>query len=263
MIKKILIIAGSDSGAGAGIQADLKAASALGVYSSTAITSITAQNTLGVQDVFNLPENIIKDQIQSVLSDIGADVIKTGMLATKGVIQAVSEALERYKNIPLVADPVMVAKGGHKLLADDAIGHLRDKILSKAFLITPNIPEAEVLSGLKISSVEDIKKSAQKICEIIGCNAVLLKGGHLEQEILTDILYEKGRGITLEMSVPKIKTNNTHGTGCTYASAIASLLAKGFDLQSSVKEAHSYLQNAIKNSYSVGAGHNPVNHFWK
>ncbi len=238
-------------------------ASALGVYASTAITSITAQNTLGVQDVFNLPKAIITNQIQSVLSDIGADIIKTGMLSTKEIISAVSETLAQYNNIPVVADPVMVAKGGHKLLDNSAIDILKSNILSKAYLITPNIPEAEVLSGIKISSANDMKKAAEKICNDIGCNAVLLKGGHLKSETLTDILFEKNKGIILEISTPKIKTNNTHGTGCTYASAIASLLAKGFDLENSVKKAHEYLQGAIKNSYQIGAGHNPVNHFWK
>ncbi|MDX1950149.1 MAG: bifunctional hydroxymethylpyrimidine kinase/phosphomethylpyrimidine kinase [Rickettsiales bacterium] len=258
-ISKILIIAGSDSGAGAGIQADIKTAFANGVYASTAITSVTAQNTLGVQSVEHLSDGIISAQITSVLSDISADYIKTGMLANERIIKIVSKTLENY-NIPIVADPVMVAKGGYKLLEENAIDALKKYILSKAFLITPNIPEAEFLCGFTISNINDMKNASQSILEKIGCNAVLLKGGHLEGDILTDILAEKGKGITLEISDSKIQTINTHGTGCSYASAITSNLAKGQSIVDAIKKAHKYVRDGIISAPKIGSGHNPINH---
>jgi hydroxymethylpyrimidine kinase/phosphomethylpyrimidine kinase len=187
---KVLVIAGSDSGGGAGIQADLKSISANGAYAATAITSITAQNTVGVQAISDVPIKIIEAQINSVLSDIGAHVIKTGMLSSKSIIKAVSKSISKYK-IPLVLDPVMVAKGGSKLLKRDAISTLKNELLPKAYLITPNIPEAEVLSGMKIKNAADMEKAADKIIKKYKCNAVLVKGGHLRGEELVDILMQK------------------------------------------------------------------------
>ncbi len=258
-VPKVLVIAGSDSGAGAGIQADIKSIAANGAYATTAITSITSQNTIGVQAISDVPLAAVESQIISVLQDIGADVIKTGMLSNKNIISLVSGILDKYK-IKLVLDPVMVAKGGAKLLRDDAISALKNKLISKAFLITPNIPEAEVISGMKIKNIADMEKAATKIISKYKCNAVLIKGGHMEGKILTDILIYKNK-IT-KLTAVKTKTKNTHGTGCTYASAIAANIAKGEKLEYAVKHAHAYLQGAIKGGYKIGKGHNPVNHFW-
>ncbi len=269
-IAKVLVIAGSDSGGGAGIQADLKSISANGAYAATAITSITAQNTLGVQAISDVPIKIIEAQINSVLSDIGAHVIKTGMLSSKSIIKAVAKSISKYK-IPLVLDPVMVAKGGSKLLKRDAISTLKNELLPKAYLITPNIPEAEVLSGMKIKNAADMEKAADKIIKKYKCNAVLVKGGHLRGEELVDILMQKDSKKVLVIRAKKIKTKNTHGTGCTYASAIAAHIARArVDktmpedkiLETSVRAAHKYLYNAIKKAGKIGKGHSPVNHFW-
>ncbi len=260
-IPKILIIAGSDSGAGAGIQADMKTAFANGVYASTAITSITAQNTLGVQAVEHLSDEIISAQINSVLSDISANYIKTGMLANERIIKIVSKTLEKYSNIPIIADPVMVAKGGYKLLEDSAIEALKFHILSKAYLITPNIPEAEFLCGFSIKNLLDMKKAAKEILDKIGCNAVLLKGGHLENNLLTDVLIEKNKADFFEINSTKITTKNTHGTGCSYASAITVNLAKGDNLEQAVSKAHNYVRNGIISAWEIGNGHNPINHW--
>ncbi len=269
-IAKVLVIAGSDSGGGAGIQADLKSISANGAYAATAITSITAQNTLGVQAISDVPIKIIEAQINSVLSDIGAHVIKTGMLSSKSIIKAVAKSISKYK-IPLVLDPVMVAKGGSKLLKRDAISTLKNELLPKAYLITPNIPEAEVLSGMKIKNAADMEKAADKIIKKYKCNAVLVKGGHLRGEELVDILMQKDSKKVLVIRAKKIKTKNTHGTGCTYASAIAAHIARArVDktmpedkiLETSVRAAHKYLYNAIKKAAKIGKGHSPVNHFW-
>jgi len=259
MVPKILIIAGSDSGGGAGIQADIKSASANGVYSTTAITAITAQNTLGVQAISDVPLEIIRAQIDSVLTDIGADIIKTGMLSSKEIIELVAEVISQYK-IPLVLDPVMVAKGGSKLLRDSAIQTLKEKLIPKAMLVTPNIPEAEILCGEKITNEREMENAAHKIVNEFGCGAVLLKGGHLDTYKLVDILLESS-GKLVKFYSNKINTNNTHGTGCSYASAIASNLAKGYLLEKATRLAHKYINNAIKKSFSIGAGHGPINHF--
>jgi hydroxymethylpyrimidine/phosphomethylpyrimidine kinase len=261
MIPRILIIAGSDSGAGAGIQADIKSAAANKVYASTAITSVTAQNTLGVQHICNLPVETIKQQIISVMEDIDASVIKTGMLSNSDIISMVADAVKKYKT-KLVLDPVMVSKSGAKLLQDDAIEALKTKLIPLAFLVTPNIPEAEVLIGSKICSIEDMENAAKKIIADSGCNAVLLKGGHMPTNDLVDILVEKDGTVT-KIKSKKIHTENTHGTGCTYASAIAAFLARGYSLKKSVKKAHSYLYKAIKTASKIGLGKSPVNHFWR
>ncbi len=255
---KILVIAGSDSGGGAGIQADIKSIAANGAYASTAITSITAQNTLGVQAVSDVPLEILRAQIDSVLSDIGADIIKTGMLSSIGIIGVVSDVLSQHK-IPLVLDPVMVAKGGAKLLRDDAIDALK-ALIGKAYLITPNIPEAEILSCIKINNVTDMEKAGQFILSSYGCKAVLMKGGHMQGDILTDVLLAPD--INIKIDAARINTRNTHGTGCSYASAIAAHLAKGQGLEQAVRASHAYLQGAIRAAVPVGAGHSPIAHFW-
>lgn len=261
MIPRILIIAGSDSGAGAGIQADIKAAAANKVYASTAITAITAQNTVGVQHIFNLPVETVKQQIISVMDDIDATIIKTGMLSNAEIINMVAEAVKKYR-AKLVLDPVMISKSGAKLLQDDAIEALKTKLIPFAFLVTPNIPEAEALIGSKICSVEDMELAAKKIIADFGCNAVLLKGGHMPTNDLVDILVEKNGDIT-KIKSKKIHTENTHGTGCTYASAIAAFLARKNNLKTAVKKSHKYLYKAIKTAKKIGAGKSPVNHFWK
>lgn len=259
-IAKVLIIAGSDSGGGAGIQADIKAVSANGAYAATAIASITAQNTIGVQGIYDLPLDIIRQQISSVLDDIGADVIKTGMLSSKEIIDVVSDTLDKY-NIRLVLDPVMISKSGAKLLKDDAVDALRTKLLPKAYLITPNIPEAEVITGLKINNEADMESAAIKILEEYKCNAVLLKGGHLEGKMLVDILMLKDGSVT-KIRSRRIETMNTHGTGCSYASAIAAYVAKGESLPNAVRKAHRYLFKAIQNAQPIGSGKGPIDHFW-
>lgn len=257
---KILIVAGSDSGGGAGIQADIKSASAMGVYAATAITSITAQNTMGVQAISDVPLDIVRTQIESVMEDIGAHVVKTGMLSSREIIELVAAAVNKYP-ADLVVDPVMVSKSGAKLLQDDAIDALKKKLLPKAVLVTPNIPEAEVLTGMKINSEADMEAAARKIIADTGCNAVLLKGGHMHSDTLIDILVTSS-GAVHKFHSKRIKTNNTHGTGCTYASAIAALVAKGMPLPKAVGKAHKYLHKAIINAREIGKGHSPVAHFY-
>jgi hydroxymethylpyrimidine/phosphomethylpyrimidine kinase len=258
---KILIIAGSDSGGGAGIQGDIKSASACGAYAATAITSITVQNTLGVTNVFNLPTAIISQQIEAVLSDIGADVIKTGMLSTTEIILIVVQTLQNYSQIKLVIDPVMVAKGGAKLLQNSALEALKTKLLPMAYLVTPNIPEAEILSGLKINNEAEMLQAAKIILAQTGAKNIIIKGGHLHGDDLVDILLE-GEKIT-KITSKKIATKNTHGTGCSFASSISAYLAQGESLENAFKKAHDYIYNAIKNAPNIGAGHGPIEHFYK
>ena len=265
-MKKILIIAGSDSGAGAGIQADIKTSAAHGVYASSVITSITAQNTLGVQAIHDLPVDIIKEQITSIIDDIGADVVKIGMLSNVEIISAISEiVVEKLQNIPLVIDPVMVAKGGSKLLFEDAIKTLKIRLLNQAYIITPNIPEAEVLSGIGIKDINDMQKAANKILSELSPEYLLIKGGHLDSEKLTDILFNSKGEIIIQIDSKRIKTKNTHGTGCTYSSAIASNLATGYDLKTAVSKAHDYVSRLIKKApKNIGSScnsHGPLWHF--
>jgi hydroxymethylpyrimidine kinase/phosphomethylpyrimidine kinase len=263
MKAKVLIIAGSDSGGGAGIQGDIKSASACGAYAATAITSITVQNTLGVSNVFDLPIEIVQQQIEAVLSDIGADVIKTGMLSTAEIIIAIVETLKNYPQIKLVVDPVMVAKGGAKLLQNSALEALKTKLLPTAYLVTPNIPEAEILSGLKISNEVEMIETAKIILQQTGAKNIILKGGHLENENLVDILLEGSTGKITKIASKKISTKNTHGTGCSFASSISAFLAQDLSLECAFKNAHEYIYNAIKNAPDIGHGHGPIEHFWK
>jgi hydroxymethylpyrimidine kinase/phosphomethylpyrimidine kinase len=257
---KVLIIAGSDSGGGAGIQGDIKTVSALGGYSATAITSITAQNTVGVQAISDVPIDILGKQISSVLDDIGADIIKTGMLSSTQIIELVAGAVSKYK-IDLILDPVMISKTGAKLLQDSAIDALKNKLIPKALLVTPNIPEAEIIAGMKISNEAEMEVAAKKIIKEYKCHAVLIKGGHLPSSSLVDILVKED-GSVLKLRSKKIATSNTHGTGCAYASAIATLIAKGNSLEKSVKKAHIYINKAIKTAPEIGKGSGPINHFW-
>jgi len=256
---RVLIIAGSDSGGGAGIQADIKSVTALGGYAMTAITALTAQNTLGLFGIHAVPEAFIRQQIELCLVDIGADCIKTGMLATAGVIETVVKALEEFAaDVPLVADPVMVAKGGAALLEPAAIDALKRRLLPRATLITPNLPEAEALSGRKIGSRDDMKAAGEALLAL-GPKAVLMKGGHLPGPTVVDVLVT-GRGAARVFESPRIETRHTHGTGCTLASAIATGLAQGLALADAVARARAYVQAAIRGAPGYGKGHGPLDH---
>ena len=255
---RVLICAGSDSGGGAGIQADIKTVTALGGFATTAITALTAQNTMGVSSIIEVPINFLLEQIRAVLSDLGADCIKTGMLHNVPVIEAVSEAIEKDGGKKyLVVDPVMVAKGGHELLEISALHALKSHMIVKADLLTPNIPEAELLTGLEISDIDTMRRAAHAILEM-GSKAVLLKGGHLKDETLTDILVTKDTEKTF--SGPRLLTKHTHGTGCSMASAVATGIAQGKTLEMAVQRARAYVFTAIKTAPQFGKGHGPLNH---
>lgn len=257
-----MTIAGSDSGGGAGIQADLKAFAALGVYGCSAIASLTAQNTQGVQGVFPIPPVFVQAQIQSVLSDMQVGAIKTGMLATADIIHAVAESLA-VNDIPLVLDPVMVATSGDRLLAEDAINSLIEKLIPRASILTPNLLEAAALLDTQVaSSIDEMEQQARKLLAM-GAQAVLMKGGHGKGEEATDLLLTNV-GVDL-FSAKRIDTKNTHGTGCTLASAIAAGLAKKLTLRDAVAQAKEYLHNALlhSNELNIGQGSGPVHHFYK
>ncbi|UPY35261.1 bifunctional hydroxymethylpyrimidine kinase/phosphomethylpyrimidine kinase [Sediminicoccus sp. KRV36] len=255
---RVLICAGSDSGGGAGIQADIKAVTALGGFAMTAITALTAQNTLGVQGVVGVAPEFIRRQMQSVLEDLGADAIKTGMLHDVATINAVCDEITwRAADVPLVADPVMVAKGGHRLLAQDAVETLKRRLLPLAAVITPNLPEAEELSGLAITNEAGMHQAAAALLAM-GARAVLLKGGHMEGDLLVDLLVTP-QG-THRYEDQRIATRHTHGTGCTLASAIAAGLAQGLALEPAVRRARAYVRAAIQGAPGFGAGHGPLDH---
>lgn len=257
-----LTIAGSDSGGGAGIQADLKAFSANGVFGASVITAITAQNTKMVSAVHEVPAEIVGAQLEAVLDDLDVKAIKIGMLFSSETIDIVSEILKNTK-IPIVLDPVMIAKSGDKLLQDAAIKTMIEKLFPLANLLTPNLPEAAVLLGSKVAQNTDEMQLQAAVLLTMGAKAILLKGGHGKGDICTDLLISKD-GETLELNAPRIDTKNTHGTGCTYSAAIAANLAKGANLLDSVGNAHGYLQQAIKFSdrLKIGSGHGPVHHFY-
>lgn len=250
-----LTIAGSDSGAGAGIQADLKTFSAFGVYGTTAITAITAQNTKGVAQVMGLPPDVVAAQIDAIMDDIGADAAKTGMLYSAEIIETVAEKVSFYRLDKLVVDPVMVAKGGHLLLRDDAIQALASRLLPLALIVTPNVPEAEKLVGGSIDNLEDAKEAARALWKM-GPRFVVIKGGHLIGEPI-DALYDGAEFHYFR--APRIDTPNTHGTGCTFSAALAALLARGEDVIPAVAQAKEYITAAIRHSLSIGGGHGPVN----
>ena len=254
----VLTIAGSDSSAGAGIQADLKTFAALGVYGTCAITAITAQNTRGVTAVQETPPDIVAAQIDAVAADIRPDAVKTGMLASAPIVEVVAAKVREYGLPNLVVDPVMVAKSGDRLLRDDAVTVLRDLLLPLAAVVTPNLPEAEVLAGFAIDSDEDVRRAAKEIVGL-GARAVVVKGGHREAAEAVDVLYD---GTTFrDYSAPRIDTTSTHGTGCTFASAIAAYLARGEPLAEAVGRAKEYLTEALRRAYPIGGGHGPVHHF--
>lgn len=254
MVAKALTIAGSDSGGGAGIQADLKAFSAMGVYGASVVTAITAQNTQAVTAIHAVPEDVVAAQIEAVLTDITIDAIKIGMLGTPSLIEAVSVALKDYDG-PVVLDPVMVAKSGDTLLADSAIGALKEQLFSRATLLTPNLPEAEKLVGPGPATAQ------AKALLAFGAKAVLLKGGHAKGYVCKDMLFSGGRVLSFETS--RVNTQNTHGTGCSYSSAVTANLAAGFELEEAVRKAHGWLHQAIlrADELDVGDGHGPVHHF--
>ena len=260
----VLSIAGSDSGGGAGIQADLKTFSSLGVYGATAITAITAQNTQGVHSQFALPPQMVYDQIIAVMEDIHPSVIKIGMLSNLQVATAVADALERY-SIPIILDPVMVSSSGHRLLSIEAQKVLKERLLPMAQLVTPNIPEMEALSDMPLLTISD-KYNAAKHLLSLGVQSVLLKGGHEEGEVKVDILYQKSpQGIvTCSFSSDTLNTRNIHGTGCTLSSAIAAYMTRGLALKEAVSSAKIYITEAIKAGadISVGKGYGPVNHLF-
>ena len=255
---RVLICAGSDSGGGAGIQADIKAVTALGGFAMTAITALTAQDTRGVHGVMGVPAAFIRQQIQVVLQDLGADAIKTGMLADSATIGAVCDALAEFgPGIPLVADPVMVAKGGHPLLAEEAVATLKARVLPLAAVITPNIPEAEALTGLTIADVAGMHRAAEALLRS-GVRAVLLKGGHGTGPVLTDLLATQDGTEAFES--PRLETRHTHGTGCTLASALACGLAQGMALREAVIRARAYVRAAMLAAPGFGSGHGPLGH---
>ncbi|MBC7908114.1 MAG: bifunctional hydroxymethylpyrimidine kinase/phosphomethylpyrimidine kinase [Rhodospirillaceae bacterium] len=256
---RVLIVAGSDSGGGAGIQADIKTVSALGGYAATAVTALTAQNTQGVFGVHDVPPDFVARQMELVLTDIGADCLKTGMLATVAIIEAVADAIDRFApDVPLVVDPVMVAKGGAALLAGNAALALVDKLVRRATVITPNIPEAEVLLGRAIPDRAAMDGAARDLLAL-GAKAVLLKGGHMEGDEVVDVLA-LADGTVIAFTGARIQSRSTHGTGCTLASAIACGLAQGLDLVQAVTRARAYVRKAIETAPGLGSGHGPLNH---
>ncbi len=255
---RVLIIAGSDSGGGAGIQADIKTVTALGGFAATAITALTAQNTLGVHGILPIPPAFIRQQIAVVMDDIGADVVKIGMLGDIATIETVCDALQAYaSHVPVVLDPVMVAKGGHHLLATDAVTTLRRRLLPMATVITPNLPEAEALTGLEIAA-EPAMRAAASALLAMGVPAVLLKGGHLPADIVTDLLATPSA--VEAFAAPRIASRHTHGTGCTMASAVAVGLAQGLILRDAVVRARAYVRAAIIGAPGFGRGHGPLDH---
>ncbi|KIC40407.1 hydroxymethylpyrimidine kinase [Ruegeria sp. ANG-R] len=256
-----LTIAGSDSGGGAGIQADLKAMSALGVYGASVITAVTAQNTHAVTAVHGIPLDVVAAQINAVLGDLDVDAIKIGMMATPEIIHTVADAIADFSG-PIVLDPVMVAKSGDPLLADEAVRTLRDVLLTRATVLTPNLPEAaRLLDGQSAATVDDMISQGIDLCGI-GAESVLMKGGHGSGDICHDLLIDAS-GVIAEIKAPRRNTKNTHGTGCTLSSSIAAGLAKGLPLTEAVAQAHDYLQGAIAQAddLGIGQGHGPVHHF--
>jgi hydroxymethylpyrimidine/phosphomethylpyrimidine kinase len=257
-IRKAMTIAGSDSGAGAGIQADLKTFAALGVYGACVLTAVTAQNTRAVLAIAEVPEEVIALQIDGVLEDIGADAIKTGMLSSASIIDTVSDRLEAWGISSLVVEPVMVAKSGDALLQPTAVRALATRLLPLALVVTPNLPEAEVLSKRSIQNDEDVREAARAIAAL-GPRYVVVKGGHRAGNPV-DLVFD-GVAFT-ELGAERVETKNTHGTGCTFSAAITAYLARGSEPTAAIAAAKTYLTGALKASYAIGQGHSPVNHFF-
>jgi len=260
--KRVLTIAGSDSGGGAGIQADLKTISACGCFGTSAVTAITAQNTIGVTAIHPVPVPILEAQIRAVLDDIGTDAVKLGMLHSVEVIECVADLLAEYEVKNVVLDPVMVATSGDKLIEDNAINALQTTLFPFARIITPNLPEAEIISKQKITTRSELKITATSLGESFNIS-VLAKGGHLAGDYLEDFLYDRDNDQTISFSNPKISTGNTHGTGCTLSSALASSLASGASIAEAAARATNYVARAIDagKDYQTGRGHGPVHHF--
>jgi len=259
-IPKVLTIAGSDSSAGAGIQADLKTFMALNVYGTSAVTSITVQNTQRIETVYDLPGYLVYEQIKSIITDIEIDAVKTGMLSNSDIIENVASAINEFNIRKLIIDPVLKAKDETNLLKENSLSIFIQKLLPKALIITPNIFEAEMLTGVKIISKEDMIKAAEKIYQL-GPKCVVIKGGHLPFEnFVVDLIFTKDKIEYLKN--PFIQTKNTHGIGCTFSAAITANIAKGFDIFSSVKEARAFIQNALQNEIQIGKGFGPLNHGW-
>jgi hydroxymethylpyrimidine/phosphomethylpyrimidine kinase len=257
---RALTIAGSDSGGGAGIQADLKTFAAFGVYGASAITAVTAQNTIGVRAIHEVPADVVAAQIDAVLDDIGADAAKTGMLSSASIIEAVADRLRAHSFAPLVVDPVMVAKSGDALLRPEAVQALIELLLPLAAVVTPNAPEATVLSGVEVRDAESAREAARRI-HGLGPAMVIVKGGHLEGDRSDDLVFD-GRSFEI-LSGRRIETPRTHGTGCTFSAAIAACLARGMEPLAAAREARAFLQGAIEHAEPLGAGHGPVNHLWR
>lgn len=265
---RTLTIAGSDSGGGAGIQADLKTFSALGCYGMSAVTALTAQNTTGVSGIHEISPSFVADQIDAVIDDIGVDAVKIGMLHNVEVIEAVADRLQYHKVEPVVLDPVMVAQSGDKLLKDSAVQALKTELFPVVSLITPNLPEAEVLLGRRINDEAELEESGEVLMEY-GAAAVLVKGGHLRQKQSVDILFYRnssdGRRQIRRFMSPRIETSNTHGTGCTLSSAIAAWMARGEPLPQAVEKSKEYITGAIRagSRYKIGRGNGPLHHFFR
>ncbi len=255
----VLSIAGSDPSGGAGIQADLKTVSALGVYGMAVITALTAQNTRTVAGVHEAPAEFVALQIETVFADITPDAVKTGMLASAEIIEVVAAKAAEHSFRNLVVDTVMVAKSGDRLLRADAVQAMREKLVPLAHVLTPNLPEAEDLLGRQLGSADDIREAARELHEL-GARNVVVKGGHSEGDTVTDVLFD-GEAFH-DFSGPRIATMSTHGTGCTFASAIAAFLARGESVPEAVGQAKEYLTEALRRAYPLGGGHGPVNHFW-
>ena len=259
-MRTALTIAGSDSGGGAGIQADLKTFAAHGVYGTSAITAVTAQNTVGVSTWSSVSVDLVVAQIEAVVSDIGADAVKTGMLPDAGIVAAVAEAASRLSLKRLVVDPVMIAKSGDRLINDDAVDAFKSALLPVTFLLTPNIPEAEVLSGLRIQDSASRREAARRLIAL-GASAVVIKGGHLPSDNIVDLLYDGDR--FQEFTAERVAGHSTHGTGCTFAAAMAAHLALHHEIADAIPEVQRYIAGAIRGAPTLGRGHGPMDHFWR
>ena len=258
---RVLIVAGSDSGGGAGIQADIKTVTALGGYAMTAVTAVTVQNTVGVTNVHAVPPAIVREQIEAVMGDLGADTWKLGMLGSADHVRAVMEAWYAVGDgAPVVLDPVMIAKGGAVLLDDDAIAVIRDELMPIAAMVTPNAPEAEALTGVAVRDLDGQINAAEILVEQLGAWSALVKGGHIEGGVIRDVLLTREGYRVFES--PRIDTRATHGTGCTLASAIAAHNAQGVALETSVEKARAYVMEAIRRAPGFGQGHQPLGHGW-
>ena len=259
-VARVMTIAGSDSGGGAGIQADLKTFAAMGAYGTCVITAITAQNTVRVTDVLDVPEAMVRAQFDAIMSDIGADAAKTGMLSSAAIINVVAEKIMEHKISNLVVDPVMVAKSGDRLLRADAVDALRRVLIPLAKVVTPNLPEAEAITGREVKTLDQARDAARYIVEVLGAKSAVVKGGHM-QGPATDTFYD-GAEIKL-FTAQRVSTTNTHGTGCTFASAVAAGIANGMPVKDAVAHAKKYVTEAIRFGIAIGHGNGPLNHFYK